>query len=70
MDSKLLAEIAVVAAGSVINALWTLHNLHVRSKLQEMVAGMKDYIRTECVGQTVCNERHAELLRRLEAIGG
>ena len=67
MKPEILA-IVVTVAGFTINLLWTIHNLHVRNVLTEMISDLKDYIRNECVDREVCDERHEEILRRLTQI--
>ena len=75
MKPEILA-IVVTVAGFTINLLWTIHNLHVRNELSKIVADLKDdirkecvQIRSDCVDRELCNERHTEMLRRLEDVG-
>ncbi len=68
MKPEILA-IAVTVAGFTINLMWTIHNLHVRSELAKMIADLKDYIRNECVDRELCDERHNDVLHRIDAIG-
>jgi hypothetical protein len=69
---EVVAAIIIVVTGSLANGLWALHNLHVKAELRRMIDELKDYVRDElkqCVSKEMCNERNAELLRRLDAIG-
>ena len=69
MRPELIAAI-ITGTGLAVNTIWTIHNLHVKAEIRKMVDELKDYVRTECVDRSFCNERNVEILRRLEAIGG
>ena len=64
MKPEILA-ILITVVGFTINAMWTIHNLHVRNEIQGMVAGLKEYMEREFIGREIYNEQHEEILRRL-----
>ena len=75
MKPEILA-VVLTLVGFIVNLFWTIHNLHVRNELAKIVADLKEdihkecgQIRSECVDRELCNERHSEMLRRLEDFG-
>ena len=68
MKPELLTAL-IAGAGFVLNALWTIHNMHVRSEIRRMTDKLKDYMREEFIENSVCRAKMSDHGRRLAKLG-
>jgi hypothetical protein len=69
MKPEILQAILITSIGLALNALWTIHNLHVRSEMRKMVDDLKEYMRAQFVETPLCKAQMGGVERRLAEIG-